>query len=85
MFKFLQHLFTVRALEIELKQKELELQESELRNKELETQLAQSKEQCKKLNEALHEKIPPAGVSIDPPPKYTLMGRRIPSQETHSK
>ena len=77
MFKFLQHLFTVRALEIELKQKELELQKSELRNKALEAQLAQSREQYQKLNEALHAKIPPASVTVDPPPKYTLMGRRI--------
>lgn len=64
MFNFIQHLFTARALERALK-------EAEHKIHSLESQL----NECKNKNEALHKKIPSAGVTIEPPKQRALMGR----------
>lgn len=60
-FNFIQHLFTVRALE-------RALQDAELKVKNLEMQLEECRKQCEILNTALHnQKTPASGVTIDPP------------------
>ena len=71
MFNFLQNLFTARALERALKEKELEAQNLKL-------QLNECEKERETLNETLRKKIPSAGVTVDPPKRKTLMGRNAP-------